>query len=375
VKTTLAKVLAVLAALALAITGCTKPGGGGSATMSVPADPPAALAVVSVQPQTDRGAVAALVAGSARTDEELEVVSGSGTVFGSGAAPKPPVIGSPAPPPVLPAHPTDFQSKSHQRQEDTYTAALTADRQTLTRRLTRGFSAWAATETAAMTRAGTERGAGPEAGLSAATTFFSSLAEAGVNLGPRRVLVVFGAPHSPAGLTPAGLSGVSVILAGFQGTLRAQQEWQAALLQAGAARATVLVPAAASQLAQVTGQDLAGQSAPAAADVYFGLNQSSLVPAAQLTLRGVARELTTSYPGATVTVLGLADPLGGAENNAHLSANRALAAEKYLIAQGVAPARITAAGYGNDLPAAPSQPDGGQPLDRRVIIVINPVAD
>ena len=84
-------------------------------------------------------------------------------------------------------------------------------------------------------------------------------------------------------------------------------------------------------------------------------------------------ELTTTYPDAAITILGFADPLGSAARNAHLSADRAQAVKAFLVAEGVAASRISAAGYGTDLPAAPSQPDGAQPLDRRVIVIINPV--
>ena len=367
-----AKIFTAVTALLLALIGCTKPGGDPSA-LSIPNDPPAALAVVAVQPRADHAAVAALVAGSARTGEQLEIVSSSGTVYGSGSAPAPPVIASPTSPPPVPANPTEFQVKSHQRQEEAFTATLTADRRTLTRRLASGFSAWAATATAAMTRAGTGTGSGLSPGLSTAATFYASLQQAGLNLGPRRVLVIFGASGLPSGLTPGSMSGITVILADFQGSLRAQEEWQAGLLQVGAARAIVLVPAAADELIQVTRQALAGQAGPPPTDLYFGLNQASLDPAARVTLRRVARELTTTYPDAVVTILGFADPLGSAVRNAQLSVGRAQAGKAFLVAQGVAAYRIFAAGYGTDLPAAPSQSGGAQPLDRRAIVIIDPV--
>jgi outer membrane protein OmpA-like peptidoglycan-associated protein len=372
VKLTKATLSAVTAALVLATTGCAKPAGDPPG-MSVPDDPPAALAIVAAQPRADRAAAAALAAGSARTGEQLEIVSGSGKVLGSGAAPAPPVIAGPVPPPALSADPTQFQVQSHQRQEAAYTARLKADRQLLARLLTSRLSAWAAATTDAMTRSGSRTGSDPGPGITAAATFFTSLQQTGLNLGPRRVLVIFGASGLPGSLPPASLTGITVILANFPGSLRAQEEWQAALLQAGAARAIVLVPAAADELIQATRQGLAGQAGPAPADVYFRLNQASLDPAARATLHRLALELTTTYPDAAVTILGFADPLGSPARNAILSADRARACEAYLVRHGIAAARISAVGYGTDLPAAPIQPDGAQPLDRRVIAIIDPV--
>ncbi len=371
-KVTKAKLSAVTAALVLAATGCAKPADD-PAAMSAPTDPSVALVIVAAQPRSDHAAVAALVVGSARTGEQLEIVSGSGKMLGSGAAPPPPVIASPTPPPALPADPTEFQVKSHQRQETAFTARLTADRHILARLLASRFSAWAAATTNMMTRAGGGTGSDPGPGISAAAAFFTSLQQAGLNLGLRRVLVIFGASGLPGSLPPASLTGITVILANFDGSLRAQQEWQAALLQAGATRAIVLVPAAANELVQVTRQGLAGLVGPAPADVYFHLNQASLGPAARATLRRIARELTTTYPDAAVTVLGFADPLGSPSRNAHLSADRAQTVKAFLVGNGVAASRISAVGYGTDLPAAPSQADGAQPLDRRTIVIINPV--
>jgi outer membrane protein OmpA-like peptidoglycan-associated protein len=370
-----AKALAAAIPLALAVASCARPPGD-PAGMSLTADPSAALAVVIAQPQAGRGAVAALVAGSAQTGEHLEIISGTGQVLSSGTAPAPPVMASPAPPPTLPANPTQFQVDTHHRQQQTYAAALTADHRALARTLARQLSSWAAAMTRAIPRVtpGPAAGPGLQPGISSATTFFASLQQAGLGLGARRVIVIFGASGSPSGMPiqAGSLSGITVIITNFQGSLRAQQEWQAALLQAGAARAIVLVPAASDELVSVTRQGLAGQAGPALVDVYFGLDQVTLRPTARATLRHIATELGTIYPGAAVTILGFADPLGSPARNAALSADRALACEAFLVGQGIAASQISAVGYGTDLPAAPSQAAGTQPLDRRAIIIINP---
>ena len=376
-KLTRAAATAVIAAVALTVTSCTKPGGDPS-VLSAPARPPAALTIVTPQPQGDLTGVAALVTGSAQTSEHLEIVSGSGTVLSSAVAPAPPVMVGPAPPPGLPANPTQFQADAHQRQEQAFAARLTADHRALARSLASRLYTWAATTVGAMTHAadGTGSRSDLRPGISAATTFFTSLQQAGLNLSTRRVLVIFGVagpPSSMPPLQPGSLSGITIILANFQGSQRAQEEWQADLLQAGAARAIVLVPAAADELAQVTRQGLAGQVSPAPAQIYFALNQASLQPAARNTLRHVAIALTTVYPDATATILGFADPLGSPTRNAVLSVDRALAVKAFLIDHGIAAERISAAGYATDLPAAPTQAHGAQPLDRRAIVVIDPL--
>ena len=376
-KLSRAAVPVLATALALTVVGCTKPAGD-PPLMSVPARPPAALTIVTAQPQADHAEVAALVAGSAQTGEHLEIVSGSGKVLSSAVAPPPPAMASPAPPSSLPANPTQFQVDAHQRQEQTFTAKLTADHRALAHALASRLSAWAASTTDTMGNIADDTGNGSDLqpGISAATSFFTSLQQAGLNVGTRRVMVVFGAagpPSSMPPLQPGSLSGITVIIADFQGDQRAQEEWQVDLLQAGAARAIVLVPAAANELAQVTRQGLAGHAGPAPADVYFGLNQASLQPAARNTLRHVAIELTTTYRSAVVTILGFADPLGSPARNAVLSADRAQACEAFLVSHGIATARIYAAGYGTDLPAAPTQANGAQPLDRRAIVVIDPL--
>ena len=76
-KVTKAKLSAVTTALVLTVIGCAKPGND-PAMMSGSADPSAALAIITTQPRADHAAVAALVAGSARTGEQLEIVSSSG---------------------------------------------------------------------------------------------------------------------------------------------------------------------------------------------------------------------------------------------------------------------------------------------------------
>jgi OmpA-OmpF porin, OOP family len=108
--------------------------------------------------------------------------------------------------------------------------------------------------------------------------------------------------------------------------------------------------------------------------VDFALNRAALSPAARARLSRLAAWLSSACPSAPVTILGFADPLGTRARNIELAQQRALATMAYLARRGVSPARMSAAGYGTGLPAAPSNPSGAQPLDRRAVIVTNPAA-
>jgi len=57
--------------------------------------------------------------------------------------------------------------------------------------------------------------------------------------------------------------------------------------------------------------------------------------------------------------------------NLLLSQRRAEAVEKWLTAHGVAAGRLQAFGYGDTDPIAPDKPQG-QPLNRRVVVVLDP---
>ena len=109
-KITPAKISALIAALLLLLTvaGCTKPHSD-PPLMSVPADPPAALAIVTAQPQADHADVAALVAGSARTASSWKSSRAPGRCSAPAPRPRRPSSARPVPPPSLPANPTQFQ--------------------------------------------------------------------------------------------------------------------------------------------------------------------------------------------------------------------------------------------------------------------------
>jgi outer membrane protein OmpA-like peptidoglycan-associated protein len=76
--------------------------------------------------------------------------------------------------------------------------------------------------------------------------------------------------------------------------------------------------------------------------------------------------LLNSYPGASVEIQGHTDNNGAADANKTLSQDRANAVKRYLSAGGVAEARMTAVGYGQEMPIADNATPAGKAKNRRV---------
>jgi outer membrane protein OmpA-like peptidoglycan-associated protein len=84
-------------------------------------------------------------------------------------------------------------------------------------------------------------------------------------------------------------------------------------------------------------------------------------------------ETLKKYDETKVKVLGHTDSTGSEEHNAELSKKRGAAVDSYLVARGVADARLSTIGYGETDPIASNDTVEGRTLNRRVEIVI--VAD
>ncbi len=89
-------------------------------------------------------------------------------------------------------------------------------------------------------------------------------------------------------------------------------------------------------------------------------------------LRRLLSLLTATDPNATATIDGFTDSLPTPGGNLQLSQRRAEAVLTWLAANGVAASRLQAVGFGDTDPVAPNTPDG-QPLNRRVVVIIDPV--
>lgn len=375
------KVTTAAAMLAMITVGCGR-ATSGPAQVKLPAFPPSALVIIGTQISGDHRAVTSLLAGSARPGERVEVINPDfrdGNTLAPAAAPAAPAIPGPVPPKQLPADATQFQVDSHKHQEQTYQAEIAADLSVLRRAVAGRMRNWSLGIGAAVARMAPRRAASwnVRTAMTAACSYFSSLQEAGVNLGARRVIVVFW-PNELSGdvvsLASGSVSGATVVIADFPAGEREQAEWQADLLQAGATRAVVLVPGAESELRSVVARALDGyHPGPVPVVVKFPLNQASLQRAARATLRRLVIRLLSTYPNSPAMVLGFADPLGTDSTNLRLSFRRAIAVLDFLVAHKVAASRLFAVGYGPALPVAPDRQDGAQPLDRRVVVVIEPV--
>ena len=103
--------------------------------------------------------------------------------------------------------------------------------------------------------------------------------------------------------------------------------------------------------------------------VHFLVDQWSLTPQAQETLRKQAAWLKR-YPSVTVRIEGHADERGTREYNLALSARRAQAVKRFLIAQGVAPNRISTIAYGKERPIALCDAERCWAQNRRAVTVI-----
>jgi outer membrane protein OmpA-like peptidoglycan-associated protein len=111
-------------------------------------------------------------------------------------------------------------------------------------------------------------------------------------------------------------------------------------------------------------------------DVLFDYGQAALKPAAEESLKKVATVLSL-FPDSTVTVEGYTDSKGAKATNLQLSKDRAMSVKDWLTKNGgVAPAAISAKGFGEQNAVAPNaNPDGsdnpiGRAKNRRVSIIV-----
>ena len=103
--------------------------------------------------------------------------------------------------------------------------------------------------------------------------------------------------------------------------------------------------------------------------VHFLVDQWSLTPEAQDILRRQAAWLKR-YPSVTVRIEGHADERGTREYNLALSARRAQAVKNFLVAQGIAPNRISTIAYGKERPVALCDEERCWAQNRRAVTVI-----
>ncbi len=122
------------------------------------------------------------------------------------------------------------------------------------------------------------------------------------------------------------------------------------------------------------GHDSAGKVVVITASLLFKSGSAELLPSAKPKLDEVAQALSAQPQANDVKVQGYTDSTGSAAINDPLSQQRAQAVADYLESKGVPQDRISAQGLGKQDPVSKAQTAEGRALNRRVDIVIEPVA-
>jgi outer membrane protein OmpA-like peptidoglycan-associated protein len=107
--------------------------------------------------------------------------------------------------------------------------------------------------------------------------------------------------------------------------------------------------------------------------VLFASNQATLLPAATRALDSVVTALQAT-PDRNAIIEGHTDSQGSRPHNLDLGRRRAEAVRDYLVSRGVQRERLTAAGIGPDRAVADNRSAEGRANNRRVEIVIAPLA-
>ncbi|PIE14345.1 MAG: hypothetical protein CSA68_10710 [Rhodobacterales bacterium] len=108
-------------------------------------------------------------------------------------------------------------------------------------------------------------------------------------------------------------------------------------------------------------------------DILFATDSAVVRAGLRADLRKLAANLQR-YPDTTVDIIGHTDNTGAASYNQRLSSRRADSVANVLMNSGVAPARLRALGRGEDDPVASNLTVEGRQQNRRVEIVIRPMA-
>jgi outer membrane protein OmpA-like peptidoglycan-associated protein len=371
----------MLGALAIATSGCRiVPQGQAQGTRSLVLAHirPSVLVIIINQGSLPALRTAgALVESTARPDEQVIILSArGGATLASSDAPGPPTASVPAPP-TAPRHPTSFQRARYNQAIQHYRSMVSRDRAALLRQQQRQLNAWAASlivqaDGRPVLQSTRDMSIGADLGVAAAD--IASMRQAGMPYGTATVVAVMGVDQTVAqspSVPPADLQTSDVVVDNFSGSVDEQAAWQSSLVQGGAARAVVLTPATNDQLATVVREGLDGAITDTLTSVLFAPGQYTLQPAAIPQMRRLLHLLAVSYPHATANVNGYTDSLPVLGGNLRLSRLRAQEVERWLIAHKIAAGRLQAFGYGDTNPVAPNIPTG-QPLNRRVVVVIDP---
>lgn len=104
-------------------------------------------------------------------------------------------------------------------------------------------------------------------------------------------------------------------------------------------------------------------------NIFFDVNKFELKTESQVDLDQVISFLKEN-PAVIIQISGHTDNSGKAADNLTLSANRAKSVVNYLLAHGIAPARLKYQGYGDKVPVAPNTTEQGKAQNRRTELKI-----
>jgi outer membrane protein OmpA-like peptidoglycan-associated protein len=374
------RVMMALGVLLAGVSGCKvlsqgHPQGTRSLKLAT-VDPSVLVVIVDPESVPAMRATGALVESTVRAGERIIILSAKGgALLASSKAPGSPATSVPDPP-VAPQHPTSFQRARYNQALQQYRNTVSRDRAVLLRQQQGRLRAWAASlvaQAASRPTLQSTQGTNVGADLSAASSVIASMRQAGLPYGTAAVIAVMAVNQAAAPIPAAGLPASTVVVDGFPGSATEQSALQSSLVQDGAARAVVLTPATDDQLVSVVRQGLDGAITDTLTSVLFARGQYTLQPAALPQLRHLLQLLAVKYPHATATVDGYTDnlPLPMPGGNVLLSRLRAQVVRQWLIAHGITAGRLQAFGYGDTDPTAPNTASG-QPLNRRVVVVIDP---
>jgi outer membrane protein OmpA-like peptidoglycan-associated protein len=279
----------------------------------------------------------------------------------------------------LPSGSTDYQKAQYLRAGRQYRSTVRRARAALGQRQEALLAVWARSAIAhlnARTLRSAPHAISMQAALATVAADFASLHEAGIDANSHSVIAVINPPAAAIATGPAlspELQDVSIVVSSFTGSSTAQTAWQNGLLQAGAGRVVLLTPATQGQLPPVVRQGLDGAVTDTLTSVLFASGKYRLQHGALPQLRRLQRLLTVTYPTATVSINGYTDnvPARIPGGNPELSRLRAQAVEAWLAGHGLTASRMQATSNGDADPLAPNTPRG-QPLNRRVVVVIDP---
>ena len=108
-------------------------------------------------------------------------------------------------------------------------------------------------------------------------------------------------------------------------------------------------------------------------DTLFATGKSELKSGATVNLDRLTAFMN-EYPQRTASIEGYTDSMGSDEMNQSLSQRRADAVKGYLVGRGVSTTRLSSSGRGENSPVADNESAAGRQQNRRVEVVISPLA-